>query len=227
MTLMLPLITAQRVSAGLLLGASTDDVHPTLMGAMVRHDRIVSTDRYLISEILAEDLPALTGNQPIMYEAHRPIQESRWDMARGDSEDYFIPNDALTWAVKITHNSLRMGKPLAENYLVEWVPDVEKRVVTAYLHAPDGTQERSQTFDVPGGNYPPVEKLTERWEPSLDAYEVGLPAKRMSAVLAFIAKHSDRPAVFKLGSKGNEPYKSVPFRVTGAGVRFTLQPEMI
>lgn len=247
-TLTLPFATAQRIAAGLLLGTSKDDTTPVLGGAQVTHDRIAATDRYIVAEARADDpeaFPHLTLDQREMHAAASGAALSTafadgtpWRVARGiedddatpESEqapDFIIPAEALTWATKITPASLRLGKALADQYLIRWTDDADKRTITAELLAPNGTTERSQAFDMLTGNFPPVHKITDSWTSATDAYTVGLPAKRVAAILSHIAKHDDSgrdaASALTLGDAASE-HKMPPFVMTGAGMRFTVQP---
>lgn len=181
-TLTMPIADAILASKALLNHASKDDVTPIITGAaIVEHDDkqyLVATDRYSFGRFLLGERDSFEGDPGQM-----------------------IPREALVWISKIVPKSLRrawtVDYPIAEGgygIRLTWTPlegsgadamEVEVAIIQGHADPEKIKAERSQTFDVTRGNYPPVARLwRDPEEDVLPGSEVALTAMSLSKIAA-------------------------------------------
>lgn len=150
-TLTMPLADAILASKALLNHVGNDDITPIItQAAVIEYEEqkyLVATDRYSFGRFMLGDLDTFDGEPGVM-----------------------IPKAALTWVSKIVPKALRRNyfpnaTPAEGGYALRftWTPvegspnsaQFEVEVAIVIL----GKTERTQTFDVYSGNYPPVAKL--------------------------------------------------------------------
>lgn len=216
--LQIPLETAIKASAAMLVAASKDEMTRTIMGAKFTGTHLVATDRYRV--------------------AHMEMPEDEQDESKPQTrkgEEFLIPRAALEWVTKITPKSLRWKNyPATALYTVRFEEDGD--TLTASVIDLSGRVERSQVFDGLTGNYPPVERLVvtvlEGRDAEIQAAPVNLNAALLTGILQFVHKYGDNDAngsscaKFTL-TKTENPHKQGPVLIEGAGVSFLLQPNLL
>lgn len=224
-TLAMPLDDAILASKALLHHVSNDDMTPVIMHAAVQeHDGkryLVATDRYSFGRFML----------------------GAFDIFEGDPGQ-LIPRDALTWVSKIIPKGLRRPwstgvSPEDGGYSIKFTwtpvpgdhlpsnPRHELEVAIIFEEKP----ERSQTYDVPSGNFPPVVRL---WNESAEfaipalALSHGSLTKAAADLALFEGKNSQSAVRFTF--TGSSSIKPGPVQCQmGPGGRWTaaLQPSLL
>jgi hypothetical protein len=176
----MPLKDAILASKGLLNHVSKDDLTPVIMCAAVLEYEgkkyLVGTDRYSYGRFELTDADEV-------------------NTAYGQ----MIPTDALVWVSKIIAKGLRRGLALDSPKVVysiqyTWTknhdnPNSELEVVILF----EGKPERSQTFDVGSGLYPPIVRLWRQDDyPSVPAVKVKLAHQSLIKIAADLALFSGK-----------------------------------
>lgn len=219
--LRMPLADAILAAKALLNHVSTDDVTPVIThAAIVEHDGqkyLVGTDGYSFGRFLLGDQDHFEGEVGQM-----------------------IPRDALTWISKIVPKGLRrpfesLTREDGYSLQLTWTTatDTPKGHEVDAAIVLNGKVERSQTYDVAIGNFPPVARL---WRD--DTVEQG-PLTKVTLNHAALTKVAADVALFSgKGHNGSaslqfhsdpETRKPAPVQYTlGAGDRWTaaIQPNL-
>lgn len=217
-TLTMPLADALLASKALLNHVSTDKVTPVItQAAIVEHNDnryLVATDRYSFGRFLLGRDDTFTGDPGQMF-----------------------PRDALTWVSKINVKQLRKGwllaSPLTDGgYGIRftWTPGEGHGGIPMELDVAiivSDKVERSQTFDVASGNYPPVVRLwRDDDQETHAATNVALSATSLSKIASDVALFESRDASAVLQFDAKEG-KHGPVQYTlGKRWQAAVQPSM-
>lgn len=190
--------------AAVLPHASKDDVTAIITAVNVSPEFFTTTDRYAIGR----------------YAHGAPIAE--------DLAAIMLPRTAAEWLAKQTVKSLGFG---TRDSLIGLRVTITAETIAIHW---EGTRDEPlalHRFARLAGNFPPVGRLIDGWEPAADAYPVRLSAEFMARFSTSAAKLDGKAATFIIefskpgGYSGDKPG---PVRIT-IGERFSglLQPNLI
>lgn len=222
-TLTFPLAEAIAAFSAVLPHASKDDMRPVICAAMVTHEYVIATDRYSVGRWTWH-----TGIQPNVSDDVKLAQA-----ANNLTTEIVIPCEAVEWVTKIALAKLRhtsgnssFGVNLYALTITKTVSEdhkVQDDITLAITFS--GKVERSQAFDVMVGNYPPVNRLLEDWEPADNAVPVGIEPSRLERVTTFAKRtYKEQPVKMEIGKTSN-PSKPGPMRLTIDQLTAIIQPE--
>ena len=186
---------------GVLPNASKDVVSPVITGVLVTGGGFMATDRFTVGCWRFEGVEG-------------------YDVFGNLDEGVLVSREGLDWVSKLKVNSLRgVSRNTPESVLDEWrlrFVGQDDGGVLIEVVTPDGSVERSQTFDVVMGSYPPVGRIVS------DFVVQELAALRLNPVFieratTFMRKcgEKEQPILFEMGGK-NESDKPNPVRFTAA-----------
>jgi hypothetical protein len=133
-------------------------------------------------------------------------------------EEIMIPREILAWIGKLKHK---------DHFGASVRITMAARTVTAEVRYEEGDGVAFTTAGRIVGNFPPLMKLVEAWEPAEEAGVVGLGPELLKRLLTPIALlDKKRPIEFEQGKNSN-PSKAGPVRITRGPVVLLVQPNTL
>lgn len=206
-TLTYPLHDAIMAAKAVLPHTGTDYVTPVIVSAELTAERWLATDRFTIGS----------------YAITRPEDEA------GGEGSILLDRAGVDWVAKIDPKKLRADSSdyrLTVTYSGEAAPGESADVVVAI--SLKGRVERSQAFDEVKGNFPPVQRLLDSWQPAETAAVQSLAPVHLEKVTTFAKRnYKDRPVLMEPGNNEAAPSKPGPMRATVGSLTALIQPNLI
>lgn len=199
-TLTFPYADAFAGIASVLPHASKDDFTPAICAVQVTPEHFLTTDRYAIGR----------------YKHGAAIHP--------DTDSVLIPREVAEWLGKQTAKALGLDRYTPTDTLTVTITDRE-----ISIRDRDGAVLTSRAFVAVTGNFPPVERLLNDWEPMVDAVPVALKPEFVTRFSVSATKLIDKHSAYTFelgGSKGSTKPGPVKFTI---GDKFDglLQPNLI
>lgn len=199
------LADAVTAAAAVLPHMPKDDVTPVITTALVDHYHWLATDRFTVAQYAVKR----TG-----------------DDADKTMPGIMVPREAVEWVAKIVLKKLRAwpSPDYALTISQSMRTGTQGDVVVAIVNGEH--VERSQSFDVVLGNFPPVGRLVAEWKPATEPVVQMLGPVHLEKVTGFAKRHyPERPLEAEPGHSDN-PGKPGPMRVTIGSLVALVQPNL-
>lgn len=240
-TINMPLARARTMAQAILPHVGTDTVTPVLTVANVSGGFVTGTDRYSVGRYrLQEGTAEPAANEREAWESR--VEVRLWqdgERVEEFTEDFFIPRGALVMLAGLNKRSMlrdefmaRVGLTLSGSVKPGTMDRLRLLTVSILergIRDSELTETSSRVFEAPAGNYPPVGRLIEQWEPYDGTGDVrfSLMPANISKITRFAGRYD--PIIMEAGkATGGKRHNLAPMRVTiGDDFVGLLQPNII